>query len=562
MQLRTKALFFKRLKEWEKIEAVAKATRYAADTENVSVRLEALTAEQRAELRRIGEEGKTKGERGARVIVRKLRIFDRIDQDVTGARIKNLDALASAFKSYVGLTKHKWLFHDVGGRMEPYYVSNIQFIARKRRVPAHTEVTLERVRRGKLQTWVIEFFKLEQRDTARNLLASRGFYQETSELYAQYLQELERYRAYQPLTGAQFLATGVGELVDRAWWASGNISMERESAPTKVVMDDLFERDKRNEEDDEDPGADAMTTLMWFWKRSDSDLNRFEDEDDDAPEGAEEWPLPVALTLRVFDLNEHQYVDCHAAQLTPYQYDGSLIRKLVLPEHKKTLVNILIHGSTSAIGDIVAGKMKGIIVIATGEPGTGKTLTAEVFSEAIERPLYVVQCSQLGTDESTIETQLKQVMQRASRWRAILLIDEADVYIRARQNDIHQNAIVGVFLRILEYYRGVLFMTSNKAVVIDDAVMSRASAWIKYELPNKRELHEIWSILAEQFRVKLPDSSIDKLVEAFPKIPGRAVRNLLRLGALLAARNKKPVDVELIKYVAQFQDLEASREAS
>src|SRR6185295_19284784 len=104
---------------------------------------------------------------------------------------------------------------------------------------------------------------------------------------------------------------------------------------------------------------------------------------------------------------------------------------------------------------IVAGKTGGTIVFCTGEPGTGKTLTGEVFSEVIKRPLYVVQCSQLGTDEEELEKQLKKVLRRAQRWGAILLIDEADVYVRERGDDIQQNAIVGVFLRVLEYYRGI-----------------------------------------------------------------------------------------------------------
>ena len=57
--------------------------------------------------------------------------------------------------------------------------------------------------------------------------------------------------------------------------------------------------------------------------------------------------------------------------------------------------------------------MQGVIVIATGDPGTGKTLTAEVFSETIKRPLYVIQCAQLGTTAHDIEDKLQTILKRA-----------------------------------------------------------------------------------------------------------------------------------------------------
>ena len=53
-----------------------------------------------------------------------------------------------------------------------------------------------------------------------------------------------------------------------------------------------------------------------------------------------------------------------------------------------------------------------------GPPGVGKTLTAEVFSEATERPLLSVQAAQLGISPTDIENQLVQVLQRGSRWNA------------------------------------------------------------------------------------------------------------------------------------------------
>jgi SpoVK/Ycf46/Vps4 family AAA+-type ATPase len=217
------------------------------------------------------------------------------------------------------------------------------------------------------------------------------------------------------------------------------------------------------------------------------------------------------------------------------------------------LINILIEGSKLVLDDIVKGKTGGIIVLATGEPGTGKTLTAEVYSESVCRPLYTVQCSQLGTGAVELEEKLTKTLARAVRWNAILLIDEADVYIHERGNDINQNAIVGVFLRVLEYYRGILFLTSNRATIIDDAVLSRLTAHVRYEVPTAADAIEIWRVLSEQYKIKTKDS-LAEISKAFLGVSGRTIKNLLKLSKLLADREKKQVSLGLVKYAAQFLD--------
>ena len=99
----------------------------------------------------------------------------------------------------------------------------------------------------------------------------------------------------------------------------------------------------------------------------------------------------------------------------------------------------------------------------------------------MQRPLYSVQCSQLGLEPADLERELLKIFTRAARWNAILLLDEADVYIHRRGSDIQQNAIVGVFLRVLEYYSGVMFLTTNRAELVDDAIASRCLARIDYQ---------------------------------------------------------------------------------
>lgn len=91
--------------------------------------------------------------------------------------------------------------------------------------------------------------------------------------------------------------------------------------------------------------------------------------------------------------------------------------------------------------------------ITDGPPGTGKTLTAEGISELLKCPLYMVSAGELGTDSRYLETELQKILDICHTWGAILLLDEADVFLEKRSlHDIHRNALVGVFLRQLEYF--------------------------------------------------------------------------------------------------------------
>lgn len=62
----------------------------------------------------------------------------------------------------------------------------------------------------------------------------------------------------------------------------------------------------------------------------------------------------------------------------------------------------------------------------------------------------------------------------AERWGVIMLIDEADMYMEQRRAQDHErNHLVAGFLRALEYYRGILFLSTNRVGTFDEAFTSR-----------------------------------------------------------------------------------------
>jgi AAA+ superfamily predicted ATPase len=169
----------------------------------------------------------------------------------------------------------------------------------------------------------------------------------------------------------------------------------------------------------------------------------------------------------------------------------------------------------------------------------------------MKKPLYCVQSSQLGISVADIETNLNKILYRAEKWDAVLLIDEADSYIYKRGNDILQNCIVGTFLRLMEYYNGILFLTSNRPDTIDDAIISRVTLHIKYELPTFDETVMLWNILCENFGMTIEMPTIKLIWDKYQPFSGRDIRNTLKDISKCFPKNKD-VQFSMIEELQDF----------
>jgi len=500
---------------------------------------------------------------GVRGLRTKIKQYWQIKADPAGTIVSKLDTLALALQDYIAASAHKWLFEDhADGQQVAWHVCKIEYAPpTDRGNPAVTSMYLAAMTGRERSDRTVNWFTGDLGKSTAALLSERGYTLETPEAVDTHRKECRRYQEICDKTGEQFLASGQAR-VRRSYYDDGMVSMEVDGLATRVVMDDAEDVD-----DDErtalsgrrKENLSSAVVSVDFW--TPGQKGRFKEEDDETAVAV----LPLQPYVTMYNLSKYCFLFTHVNNVTEYTYDVGIIDKLVLEKEKKDLVSILVAGADTQLDDIVKGKTGGIIVICTGRPGLGKTLTAEAFSEEMKRPLYCVQCSQLGTSEEVLEKKLNVVLSRATRWRAILLIDEADVYIHERGNDIQQNAIVGVFLRVLEYYRGVLFMTSNRETIVDDAIMSRATAWIQYTYPDKERLRHIWSVLAAQYGVPVGPDLLRSLV-AHPtlgsNISGRTVKSLLKLARLLSLRSEQKIDLRLFEYVSQFLDLDGKNRKS
>ena len=143
--------------------------------------------------------------------------------------------------------------------------------------------------------------------------------------------------------------------------------------------------------------------------------------------------------------------------------------------------------------DFVQGKGEGLIFLLHGKPGVGKTYTAECVAEFTKRPLLSLTCTDIGTNPSTIEMKLTYWFKLAKHWGVILLIDEADIYMEQRvTRDLNRNNLVAGFLRAMEYYQGILFLTTNRVGTFDEAFISRIHISVYYPDFSDADRNEVW----------------------------------------------------------------------
>jgi hypothetical protein len=103
-----------------------------------------------------------------------------------------------------------------------------------------------------------------------------------------------------------------------------------------------------------------------------------------------------------------------------------------------------------------------------------------------------ISAGELGEDPSALESRLSLIFRLTSHWKALVLLDEADVFVQERSTNHNTNGLVSVFLRKLEYFQGVMFMTTNRVRSFDDAIKSRITLALRYDSLSPATRRIIW----------------------------------------------------------------------
>ncbi|KAI0099849.1 P-loop containing nucleoside triphosphate hydrolase protein [Nemania sp. FL0031] len=249
-----------------------------------------------------------------------------------------------------------------------------------------------------------------------------------------------------------------------------------------------------------------------------------------------------------YDLSEKTWKLIRVDQTTDVTWNKNIFKQLVLPSHDKELIQAVVtaHGQKmSGTADIIGGKGQGVLLLLHGGPGTGKTLTAEGIAEEQERPLYRVTCGDIGVEPEDVERYLKYVLEIGRAWGCVVLLDEADVFLEERSPADHKrNAVISIFLRVLEYYDGILILTTNRVGSFDEAFKSRIHLSLGYPNLNEEQREQIWGnffqlLDGKNERFDIQDLKLNVQKLAKHEINGRQIRNAVMIARHLAKFRKQ-----------------------
>lgn len=243
----------------------------------------------------------------------------------------------------------------------------------------------------------------------------------------------------------------------------------------------------------------------------------------------------------------------HIKDLSKIDYKKDSFDYLVLDQNKKTILKSLIlqKSNSDKYSDFIENKGNGLVFLLYGPPGSGKTLTAEATCELLEKPMYSLNVGDLGTDSENMELILNTIIEYCVRWDAIIVIDEVDIFLEEREtNMLARNAMVGIFLKVLEYHNGIMFLTTNRLTSLDPAVKSRITLMLPYKelLSDKRE--KIWQSLFGKWNIAMKSTTIKKLSEY--KLNGREIRNYMKI--VLAIHQQMEKEITDKSFVTELEN--------
>ncbi|KAI4205353.1 MAG: hypothetical protein LQ350_000393 [Teloschistes chrysophthalmus] len=258
--------------------------------------------------------------------------------------------------------------------------------------------------------------------------------------------------------------------------------------------------------------------------------------------------LLAPQTVHGYCMRDKVWKNLNVSQLRAVSWRKNSWERLVMDAEYKEIIQAMVS-STAGLEDLIAGKGAGLVALLHGPPGTGKTLTAECVAESFERPLLSLTCGEIGTDSSVIEERLGEAFDDAITWGAILVLDEADVFLEQRTyENIERNALVSIFLRTLEYFNGILFLTTNRVGSFDQAFQSRIHITLGLPLLDRNRRIDVWKLFLEELAKSqhLSEDQLDELqkevIQTWSRqsLNGRQIRNSVRT-ALMVAEKKKEV---------------------
>lgn len=264
--------------------------------------------------------------------------------------------------------------------------------------------------------------------------------------------------------------------------------------------------------------------------------------------------------IKGYNLRRKAWHDLAVDHIHDVQWNREAFQSLVIEPKAKDFIEALVVSQLESekSTDLISGKGNGLILLFHGGPGTGKTLTAEGVAEIAKKPLYRVTCGDVGTRAEDVEKYLDSVLHLGRIWDCVVLLDEADVFLEQRSlEDLQRNALVSVFLRVLEYYQGILILTSNRVGTFDEAFISRIQLALHYPSLETHQRLKIWKLFIDRLEGLDEKIDVDNLRENLTalkteELNGRQIRNVITTARQYAKWKGEVLTYEHLKDAIQI----------
>lgn len=145
-------------------------------------------------------------------------------------------------------------------------------------------------------------------------------------------------------------------------------------------------------------------------------------------------------------------------------------------------------------------------ILLHGYSGCGKTTTAKALATALDKPIYVLNLSNLISSRIGETSQhIKQVFDKAGREKAVLFLDEFDQIGKARiseEKDVGEmRRLVNTIIQLIDYFpnEAVLIAATNHPEILDTAIIRRFQLRLAFELPTHAQLDAYYAKLFSPF---------------------------------------------------------------
>ncbi|HEX9061229.1 MAG TPA: ATP-binding protein, partial [Clostridia bacterium] len=189
---------------------------------------------------------------------------------------------------------------------------------------------------------------------------------------------------------------------------------------------------------------------------------------------------------------------------------------------------------------------KGLSILFSGPPGTGKTMSAQVVANELQLELYKVDIAKLVSKYiGETEKNLEGIFDEARLSNAILFFDEADAIFGKRtevkdSHDRHANVETAYLLQRMEDYEGVTILATNYLKNIDEAFLRRINFVIEFPFPDSCYREMIWRSMFPKETPLEKDVDFSLIAKKF-EISGGNIKNIVVSAAFIAAEKNEPV---------------------